>query len=136
MFYTTVGISTLCLQILHYRTWSHLITSQNYHQFPLTHPSSGLVVVQVHLLPQVPPPLAGVHELPAEFEAEVYVVRASAPVPLAPAAPDRVGLGPAAPAAGVVAVAGADRALAARPRDGVGDGRARDRVDERGLATT
>lgn len=30
--------------------------------------SASLVVVEIHLLPQISPPLAGINELPGEFE--------------------------------------------------------------------
>lgn len=53
-----------------------LLISINY-----THPSSSFVVMQIHLLPQIPAPFPCVHEFPAEFEPKIYIVRTPAPIP-------------------------------------------------------
>lgn len=40
--------------------------------------------MQIHLLPEVASPLAGVDKVPGEFDAEPDVVRAAAPLPVRP----------------------------------------------------
>lgn len=103
--------------------------------------------MQIHLLPQIPASLPGIHKLPAEFEAEFNVVRTSAPVPFTGARTSSGG-GIADTGGGcagylrppsvvrVVAVAGAYGALAAGPGDGVCDGGTGYGVDESGFSAT
>lgn len=47
-----------------------------------TYHSSSFVVVQIHLLPEAPPPLASIHEFSAELESKGDVIRASTPFPV------------------------------------------------------
>lgn len=91
--------------------------------------------MQVHLLAQAAPPLAGVDELAGELEPEADVVGAPAPFPVAHAghlAQHAVRLRRPRLVA-VVACARLDRSLAASARDRVSDGRTCDGVDERRL---
>lgn len=95
--------------------------------------------MQVHLLPQRLAPLARIHELPADVEAEADVIRATAPFEI----PDvgdggvvavREHLGPSSVVR--LAVAGVYGAFAARPRYGVRYCGGGDGVDEGGLPAT
>lgn len=78
----------------------------------VSHHSSGLVVVQVHLLALVPTAFSGVHKVPGEFDAEADVVRAASPLPVSSLGILRLVVELVA----VVASARLDRSLAARLR--------------------
>ncbi len=99
-----------------------------------THRASRLVVVQVHHEAQIAPLLHHVDEVLRELVAELDVVRAASPLPVA-----RPGARPTAlrrDAAVVAAGTSVDGALAAGARDGVRYGGGRDGVDERRLSTS
>lgn len=104
---------------------------------PRTYHSASFVVMQIHLLPERPAPLAGIDELPAELDPVTDVVRAAAPFPVADAGHRGVVLclRPRGMMA-VIAGAGLDRALGAGPGDGVRHRRACYRVDKRSLSAT
>lgn len=103
--------------------------------------------MQIHLLPQIPAPLPGINKLSAEFEAKFNIIRTSAPIPFTGT---RTSSGDGIVNTGggcagylrppsvvrVVAVAGAYGALAAGPRDGMGDGGTGYGVDEGGFSAT
>ena len=91
--------------------------------------SASLVVVQVHLLAQVPSALASIDELAGELEAVAYVVRTTTPFPVARR-------GWCSGLVGIVAGARLDAAFAAGSRDAMSHGRARDGVDEGGLSAS
>lgn len=92
--------------------------------------------MQVHLLPQGPPSLPGVYELPGKLVAEADVVGASAPFPVSHPGRRARGVGPSPGLVAVIAGAGLYAALATGPGDGVGHRRAGDGVDERRLSAT
>jgi hypothetical protein len=100
-----------------------------------THRSASLVVMNVHLLTQVPTPLARVHELAGELEAVADIVRAPPPLPVEQT---RNGGGrlrcPRLVA--VVTRAGLNTSLAARPCYCVRHPRAGNGVDEGRFSTT
>lgn len=91
--------------------------------------------MQVHLLPEAAAPLSSVHEHPGELVPEVYVVRATAPLPILDAR-HRVLDVRSTPLVCGVTRARLDHALGARPGHGVRHARAGDRVDERRLPET
>jgi hypothetical protein len=91
--------------------------------------------VQVHLLPEAAAPLASVHEHPSELVPEVYVVRATAPLPVLDAR-HRVLDVRSTPLVCGITRARLDHALRARPGHRVRHARAGDRVDERRLPET
>lgn len=108
-----------------------------------TYPSSSLVIMQIHFLPQISSPLSSIDKFPAEFETKIYVIRAAAPVPFAGASPSPSATGGGCagylgttPVVRVVTVAGADGTFAAGAGYGMGDGGAGYCVDEGGFSTT
>ena len=110
----------------------YLLSSTFYSILVFTHPSTGLVVVQVHHVPDLPglPHLLlvrRVDEALGELDAVAEVVAAAAPVPA-------LGRGPAPPRH--LAAALGQVATAAGPRHRVHHPGAGDRVQERRLLRT
>lgn len=96
--------------------------------------------MQIHLLPDIPPPFSRIDELPGELEAEADVVRAAAPLPVsdprgAPAGPGPRGLD-APGLVTIVARAGLYAALRTGASHCVRHSGAGDGVDEGGLAAS
>lgn len=94
-----------------------------------TYRSTRFVVVQIHLLAQIPSPFAGVDEFAGELEAVADVVGTTTPFPVPHG-------GWWSRLVGIVAGTRLDAALATRSRDAVSHSRAGDGVDEGGLSTT
>lgn len=91
--------------------------------------SSGFVVVQIHLLPQISAALSRIDEFTGELEAVTDVVGTTTPFPVA-------NTGRCSRLMSVVAGAGLNASFAARSRYAVGHRGAGYRVDESGLPTT
>ena len=91
--------------------------------------------MQIHLLPYRLPPFSRVDEFAADGKSEADVVGATAPFEIPNSCHRCIPRNLRPPLVVGLAVARVDGALAAGPRDGVGDGGAGYGVDEGGFST-